>query len=89
MTKGNGNIGSITTMGNLPLYGCVNPCRKINTTYKSRINWKMEIRTLMRDFSFPKDIIESVIRTTEIECPHENADMKYNHAWRKFWTLIG
>ena len=89
MTKGNGSIGSITTMGNLPLYGCVNPCRKNNTTYKSRINWKMEIRTLMRDFSFPKDIIESVIRTTEIECPHENADMKYDHAWRKFWTLIG
>ena len=45
MTKGNGSIGSITTMGNLPLYGCVNPCRKINTTYRSRINWKMEIRT--------------------------------------------
>ena len=57
MTKGNGSIGSITT--------------------------------LMRDFSFTKDIIESVIRTTEIECPHENADMKYDHAWRKFWTLIG
>lgn len=87
--KGNGSIGNIVTMGEFPLYGCTNIQKKHYEEAQSRFFWDEEIRNLMEDFKIPKDVINKVIRTTETECENQISRQKYDHAWRKFWTLIG
>ena len=86
--RGNGSIGAVITMGDLPTYGSGNSKKKDAGHYKSRINWKVEIRKLMRDFNFSKETIDGIIRTTEAECKKDSASDKYNYAWRKFWALL-
>lgn len=87
--KGNGSIGNVVTMGEFPLYGCTNIQRKHYGESQSRFLWDEEIRNLMEDFRIPTDMINKIIRATETECKNKTSRQKYDHAWRKFWALIG
>lgn len=87
--KGNGSIGNVVTMGEFPLYGCTNIQRKHYGVSNSRFSWRKEIRTLMEDFKIPKGTINMILQVTEAECKGKNSRQKYDHAWRKFWALIG
>lgn len=82
--------GGFITMNNMPLYGTVDSRRKLKSSEsETNFRWDEEIRNLMEDFRFPEEIIDKVIRTTETECENQTSRQKYDHAWRKFWTLIG
>lgn len=81
--------GGFITMNNMPLYGAVDSRRKSKSSEpETNFRWDEEIRNLMEDFRFPEEIIDKVIRTTETECKNQTSRQKYDHAWRKFWTLI-
>lgn len=81
--------GGFITMNNMPLYGAVDSRRKLKSSEsETNFRWDEEIRNLMEDFRFPEEIIDKVIRATETECKNQTSRQKYDHAWRKFWTLI-
>ena len=51
--------------------------------------WRYEIRHLMHDFGFSKEICNDVIRETERESnPGTSDEALYDKAWRKFWALL-
>ena len=51
--------------------------------------WRYEIRHLMHDFGFSKEICNNVIKETEREARSgESDEASYDRAWRKFWALL-
>ena len=85
-----GTGGGFITMNNMPLYGTIDSRRKPKSSEpETNFRWDEEIRNLMEDYRLPEEIINKVIRTTETECKNKTSKQKYDHAWRKFLTLIG
>lgn len=54
-----------------------------------RVNWKVEIRSLMRDFCIPAKEREKIISSVdESKSLDETPEMLYQRAWKKFMLLV-
>ena len=82
-------MAELTAFIGVRTMGDFNP-NKNTKKYKPMVRgWKYEIRHLMYDFGFSREVVNSIIRETERESRSgESDEALYDRAWRKFWALL-